>query len=284
MRKIYERLQRNEQNRVTGVAAAAVAVASASSDAATPPHEGVRAPPPSFVPPPRSAVAAAAGTKPTSVETRSLDNGGPGAAGGCYSGGGGSVQSALQVGERLNDAVRLCSLSCGSTGRGGGGAKGEGGREGGAAGPRGALTLSEAELSKPRRLLNDLRLLACRPSDGTEHTAAAAAAEASALPKSEQGKDVRGKRGVAVTAPAAAAAAASSPAEGCKAGFLSPALAEEEARRAGASAGCHDPLMETAWLAERFPKATLGDLLVNRLELSLWASYWGRRRPRGSAG
>lgn len=276
MRKIYERLQRNEQNRVAGV----VVAASASSDAATPPNEGARAPPPSFVPPPRTA-AVAAGTKRTPVETGSLDNRGPGAAGGYCSGGGGSVQSALQVGERLNDAVRLCSLGGGLAGGGGGGAKGKGGKEGGASGPRGALTLSEAELSKPRRLLNDLRLLACRPSDGNEQTAAAAAA--SALPKSEQGKGVRGKRGVAAAAPAAAVAA-SLPAAGCKAGFLTPALAEEEARRAGESADCHDPLMETAWLAEKFPKATLGDLLVNRLELSLWASYWGRRRPRGSVG
>ncbi|CAN0538806.1 unnamed protein product, partial [Ectocarpus sp. 12 AP-2014] len=90
VRKIYERLKRNEQNRVAGVVAAAAA--SASADAATPPHEGARAPPPSFVPPPRTA-GVAAGTKPTPVETGSLDNGGPGAARGYCSGGGGSVQS-----------------------------------------------------------------------------------------------------------------------------------------------------------------------------------------------
>lgn len=288
MRKTYEKLQKKEQNRVA--AAAAAATTGASSDA-TLSQSGARAPPPSFVPPPRIVPAAVAVTADgdeeraaaaaVAVETAGLDNGGLGAAGApvcgpfpsdapcesevCCVGSGG--QSALQVAERLNEAVRLCSV-------GGVSAEGQGaGREGGGGGGSlGALTLSEAELSRPRRLLHDLRLLSCRPAEE---------APSAVLPEAdERTNDVEETQ----SKPGVEAAATAAPPGGKKAEFLSPALAEEEARRVGALPLGHDPLMETAWLAGRFPKVTLGDLLVNRLELSLWASYWDRRRPRESMG
>lgn len=289
VRKLYDRLQRNERNRV------AAAATGASSDMALS-QGGARAPPPSFVPPPRVVSSAVAGTvgdeEPAAVVgmTAGLDNGDAPATGvpacgpfpsdashgtgGCSGGGGGGMQSALQVGERLGDAVRLCSSSAprvgGGVGRGGGI---------GAAGGEGegvslcALTLSEAELSRPRRLLDDLCFMTSRPA---EEVATAAVA-----PTTHSEAEERNETDGAATA----AAAPKRPTRvGQGAGFLSLALAEEEVRRADALALGYDPLMETAWLAERFPKVTLGDLLANRLELSLWATYWNRRRPRGTVG
>lgn len=283
VRKTYEKLQKKEQNRVA--AAAAAATSASSSDTSPSQSAGARSPPPSFVPPPRivsTAVAAAATAAAAVVETTGLDNGelasvgapvrGPFPSGArcrseevCCGGGSGSRESALEVGERLNEAVRLCSIEASV-----GSAEGEGERRegaGGGGGLLGALTLSEAELSRPRRLLNDLRLLTCRP-------AAAEEAPVAVLAEGGERKDVE-------RAAVAEVAAAELPGKK-KTEFLSPALAEEEARRVGAPPCGHDPLMETAWLAERFPKVTLGDLLVNRLELSLWASYWDGRRPRES--
>lgn len=280
VRKIYDRLQRNEQNRV---AAAAAAVANATPGVAPPPA-GTRAPPPSFLPPPRSVSAAAAGTTDVVAENTTavvVENrwvGKVARAEGCC-GGDGVQQSALQVGERINDAVRVLSVSDGS----------EGGESRVGCGWLAALTLSEAELSRPKRLLDDLRLITCRPVDGAEEAAATATTTVPPQPESGEGGDVGGaqtEQGVSAAAAAAPTAViAEAPAvSGAKVGFLTPALAEEEARRAGASPpGSEKHLVETAWLAERFPKATLGDLLVNQLELSLWASYWNRRRPRASS-
>lgn len=136
-------------------------------------------------------------------------------------------QTALQVGERLQEAVRLCTL---------GGDSKDGARDVSL-----ALTLSETELSRPRKLLHDLRLYSCRgKGDG-----------ASQEDEAQNGGDyLREQRG----------------------GFLSLPLAETDALTVAVSP-MKDPLMETAWLSRRFPKAAIGDLLANRLELSLWASY-----------
>lgn len=176
----------------------------------------------------------------------------------------------------MSDAVRLCS-STGMPRAGGAGAGGGGGAAGGEGegGSLYALTLSEAELSRPRRLLDDLRFMTCRPSEE--------AAAAQTPPEAEERSEVGGAQS---KPPPAAAAAAPTPTPPTAveqgAGFLSLALAEEEVGRADALAVGYDPLMETAWLAERFPKVTLGDLLANRVELSLWASFWNRQRPRES--
>lgn len=308
MRKLYDRLQRNERNRIAATAAAM----SASSDVVLP-QGGARVPPPSFVPPPRAvspAVAGTAGEEVPAAEAAAagLDNGDAPAAGapvcgpvssdassrdtgGCCRGGGdggsdgGSRQSALQVGERLSDAVRLCSSTgmprAGGTAGAGevGGVRGGDGGGGGAASGKGegislyALTLSEAELSQPRRLLDDLRFVTCRPSEE-------AAGAAQTPPEAEERNDFEGAQSM----PAAAAAPTLSTAVEQGVGFLSLALAQEEVGRADALASGYDPLMETAWLAERFPKVTLGDLLANRVELSLWASYWNRQRRQESVG
>ncbi|CAM9534808.1 unnamed protein product, partial [Discosporangium mesarthrocarpum] len=56
-------------------------------------------------------------------------------------------------------------------------------------------------------------------------------------------------------------------------GFLRRPLGEAEARRLALQPEAA-PLYEMGWLADKAPGATLGDLLANRLELSLWASYW----------
>lgn len=136
-------------------------------------------------------------------------------------------QTALQVGERLQEAVRLCVLGGDS-------------RDGARDVPL-ALTLSEAELSRPRKLLHDLRLYSCR-DDGDD---------ASREEEAQNGGGHFGEQ---------------------RGGFLSLPLAETDALRVAVSP-MKDPLMETAWLSRRFPKAAIGDLLANRLELSLWASY-----------
>ena len=68
------------------------------------------------------------------------------------------AQTVLQVGERLQEAVRLC-IAVG----GGGSREGEGARPGAPC----ALTLTEEELSRPRRLLEDLRRLSSR-SNGAD--------------------------------------------------------------------------------------------------------------------
>lgn len=269
VRKLYERLERNERNRIRAAAAASSA-------------SGKRAPPPSFVPalrvvsdtgaaataeplPARAAANLGAGEKdgnarPAVARNAALDNGGPvkqelsavggggpaaqsygldGSKGRCGAGG----QNALQIGEFLQEAVRLCSLGGVATEEAGGGV--------GAPPPPGVLTLSEAELSRPRRLLEGLRAFSCRRSDGE-----AAGSE----------DEAQGKKGKSVVNGG---------------GFLRQSLTEADARRA-AMVPMEDPLMETAWLAERFPKATLADLLLNRLELSLWASFWRRERPAES--
>ncbi len=298
VRKLYDKLQRQEQNRVAVAAAAASAAAGSGSSAdAAPSQSGTRAPPPSFVPAPRIVPAAVTETangkeeRPAVAaagETGGVDSGGAaagaraptcGASHGaspyetdacCRDGGDGtSGQSALQVGERLSEAVRLCSTSAPGGGSEAGGGE-EAGRRGG--GSLCALTLSEAELSRPRRLLADLRLLTSRPA---EEVPAEAAAEAAAAAAAE----------AAAPTPTPTPTPARAPAPvGAKSGFLSLAVAEEKVRRADTPPLGHDPLLETAWLAERFPKVTLGDLLVNRLELSLWASYWNRQRPRERIG
>ncbi|CAM9822595.1 unnamed protein product, partial [Laminaria digitata] len=76
---------------------------------------------------------------------------------------------------------------------------------------------------------------------------------------------------------------------------LGHALADAEAQRqrdeegggggSGAAMLIGDQLMmETAWLGDRLVKATLGDLLARRLELSLWASFRRRGRTAGPSG
>lgn len=312
MRKIYEKIQRSEKNRVgvaITVAAPPISPTSAAASAPSPPGSPSRAPPPSFVPTPRGGVSGAgkaravtpaerdsgetigggrdggssgtsnaiarlpvvgdtggtiiAGVGSKGAEFCGALTGGSGGAGVFESegfrggdgkiGGGGRGQTVLQVGERLQEAVRLCSVGSG------GGVSRDGTVENGfrAAVPAApsALTLSEGELSRPRRLLEALRLFSCRR--GGE------AIEMGNGPTKERGTS--GGKGEAAG------------------GFLGRSLTEEDSRRT-ATLPTGDPLMETAWLAQRFPKATLGDLLVNRLELSLWASYWRRGRPAGSAG
>lgn len=323
VRKLYERIQRNERNRIEAAVAAAAPISPASAAAAapSPPDSPSRAPPPSFVPTPRGGVSGAGTARvvipgkgdfgeaiigggrddggssaiarrpvigDTGVTTTGAGGrkrverleycgpvvGGSGGAvgvcesGGCRGGGDGKVggggggQTGLQIGERLQEAVRLCSVGGGG---GGGGVSPDGtaGNDSPAAVPAApsALTLSEAELSRPRRLLEALRLFSCRDGDGDGE-----AVEVGIGPDKE-----------GVTTPDGKGEAATG------GGFLGHSLTEEESRRT-ASLPAGEPLVETAWLAQRFPRATLGDLLVNRLELSLWASYWGRERPAGSVG
>lgn len=144
-----------------------------------------------------------------------------------------------------------------------------------------ALTLSEAELSRPKALLDDLRLITRRPVDGAqEEQEAATEPQADSEGAKEGGGLQQAEEEPAVLAEDAPAGVLGGGV--VKAAFLTPAVAEEEARRASSSESKH--LVETAWLRQRFPKATLGDLLVNQLEISLWASYWDRRRPQASAG
>lgn len=177
-------------------------------------------------------------------------------------------QTVLQVGERLQEAVRLC-IAAGDSG--GGSRAGEGARPGAPC----ALTLTEEELSRPRRLLEDLRRLSSR-SDG----AGAARHEAhGGVGGDEDETEVGSRKGMA-------AAVAGTEKLGV---VLGHALADAGAQRrrgdevggggGGAAMLIGDPLMmETAWLGDRLAKATLGDLLASRLELSLWASF--RRRGR----
>lgn len=152
----------------------------------------------------------------------------------------------LQIGERLKEAVRLCSIgSVFTVGKGGTGAPG-------------ALTLNEVELSRPRRLFDAIHVFSCR----RDINAKATMDEEDRLRNKSKGRDPTGS--------------------GRTAGFLSEALAEAAVDAGGSDElSSADPLIETSWLARRFPKATLGDLLANRLELSLWASYRKRGRPGG---
>lgn len=150
------------------------------------------------------------------------------------------AETVLQVGERLQEAVRLCNIGAGC---------GEGG------GPLGALTFSEFELSRPRPLLESLRAYSARGADEAE--------------EGRGGEGRRRKRG--------------EPSVGRRKGFLTQGLSEGDARRVAAQPITY-PLMETGWLSARYPKVTLTDLLVNRLELSLWASYWKWGRATGATG
>lgn len=303
VRKIYYKLQRNERNRVGAAVAAAAAAAPGSpmsasqkvygpSPADGSPSSSGRRPPPSFVPvganASSDAVTAAAleggahsiGPSITPIEflvqqglmtanqeggipRRSLGGGGAAVTAGENGGsiriaaddgaltkdkGGisgkdrsgcvisarvqaGGVETVWQVGERLQEAVRLCSVGAGCG-------------EGGAA--PGALTLSERELSRPKQLLKSLKLFSARSGGG----GGAAGGEKGS--SADESCGTKGRQ---------------------KSGFLTQALSEGDARRT-AEQPLGNPLMETAWLAARFPKVTLADLLVNRLELSLWASYW----------
>ena len=307
VRKLYDKLQRNARNRIA-------ATAGGSSSEAAQSQSGARAPPPSFVPPPPPAVAGVAGVEEppvVAVGTPRLDNGdvpaagapacGPVAgdassprsgsgsgSGGCYRGGGGGGSdggdglSALQVGERLSDAVRLCSSTAVTVG-------GVGAADGAAqSGSLRALTLSEAELSRPRSLLDDLRFMTCRPAEeAAVPTPTSEMAEERSEVEGGQSKSGAAEAPGTGTAPGTGAPTSPPPPPtpvGQGTGFLGLALAQDEVGRADALAAGYDPLMETAWLAERFPKVTLGDLLANRLELSLWASYWNRGRSRESVG
>ena len=217
----------------------------------------------------------------------------------CRASGGGSDssdgQTVLQVGERLQEAVRLCI------------AVGDGSRDGEGARPGApcALTLTEAELSRPRRLLEDLRRLSSR-SDGAGGAQHEAHGGAGGGDVAAADAELGSRRGMTVAAaPKATAAVAVWGAEKTEA-VLGHALADTEAQRrrsdggegggSGASAGgggagggggaaIGDPLMmETSWLGDRLVKATLGDLLASRLELSLWASFRRRGRSAGPSG
>ncbi|CAM9608989.1 unnamed protein product, partial [Choristocarpus tenellus] len=108
------------------------------------------------------------------------------------------------------------------------------------------LTLSEEELSEPHQLLASLQLCSSWGNFG--------------------GRDGHGGNGVGRE----------------RGGFLSRPLAESDARRAALQPAAA-PLHETTWLASKVPGATLGDLLANRLELSLWGSYWKRSRSMRSS-
>lgn len=174
-------------------------------------------------------------------------------------GGGGGKQTPLQIGELLQEAVRLCCVGVG------------GYREKAVVGKVSALTLSEAELSRPRRLLEYFRVFSSRTDDaGGGGVSEAERQDTGGLKQDGIAQQQGSSKGDGVSKAG---------------GFLSRALAttENEWREEGAIVGVGDSLRETAWLAERFPKATLGDLLANRLELSLWTSYWKRGGP-GSSG
>lgn len=120
----------------------------------------------------------------------------------------------------------------------------------------GALTLSEGELSRPKQLLKALELISAR---GSSKFVAGGGGEGSSADEScaERRND-----------------------SGC----WVQALSAGAARRA-AEQPLSDPLMEMGWLVAKYPKITLVDLLVNRLHVSLWASYWrsGRGMSTGTA-
>lgn len=199
--------------------------------------------------------------------------------GGCRASGDGDNsdgQTVLQVGERLQEAVRLCIAVVGAA------REGEGARPGAPC----ALTLTEEELSRPRRLLEDLRRLSSR-SDGAG--AARHEAHEGAGGDDEGEAEIGNRKGTAAVVMAAAGAVAAVAGTEKPGVVLGHALADAGVQRrrndegggggSGAAMLIGDPLMmETAWLGDRLAKATLGDLLASRLELSLWASF--RRRGR----
>lgn len=266
VRKFCEKVQRNERNRIGAPSTAVSNVPSVASSSAADVAAGVSALPQSALLCPRGAPdSPTVVVEPTAKESMKFptkaisEERGKGALGGALSKNTGDMsesspldgslpsrkprgkgsraccdrdgehfsQTALQVGERLQEAVRLCTL---------GGDSKDGTRDVSL-----ALTLSEAELSRPRKLLHDLRLYSCR-DDGDD---------ASREDETQNGHGHLGEQ---------------------RGGFLSLPLAETDALRVAVTP-MKDPLMETAWLSRRFPKAAIGDLLANRLELSLWASY-----------
>ena len=207
--------------------------------------------------------------------------------GGCRASGDGDNsdgQTVLQVGERLQEAVRLCiTVVGGGVSRGGEGAR---------PGVPCALTLTEEELSRPRRLLEDLRRLSSR-SDGAG--AARREAHEGAGGDDEGEAEVGNRKGTVAVVMAAAGAVAALAGTDKPGVVLGHALADAGAQRrrgdeggsgdSGAAMLIGDPLMmETAWLGDRIAKATLGDLLASRLELSLWASFRRRGRMAGPSG
>jgi hypothetical protein len=112
---------------------------------------------------------------------------------------------AIEAGERLQEAVRLCGAMASTS-------------------FFDTLTLSEEALSNPSELMDQLRLC----SGG---------------------------------------------------GFLSAPLPEALAKKLALSGGAQPDLIEMPWLQMRGPSpVSLCDLLVNRLELSLWASFWASMR------
>lgn len=149
-------------------------------------------------------------------------------------------ETALEVGERLQKAVRLCNIRGGC---------GEG------RGMPGALTLSESELSRPKRLLESLRVISCRSVETDE-------GQEKQIGLNRSRRSGRG----AID----------------RSGFLAEVLAEADARQA-ALRPMANPLMETSWLSARYPRVTLVHLLTNKLELSIWGSYWRSGRATGSA-
>lgn len=296
VRKIYEKLQRNERNRVGAASAAAPGSPTSPSRRLygpsvkeEPAPSSERRPPPSFVPVgantssdakaaagagtnsiiasalndqvqldvgtggdqegiPRPAVATStaeengargrvAETPAGSVGSRSEDGKNEGSGKG--SDGGlkkSGKDSVVEKALKVGERLQEAVRLC-SVGAG----CGEGG------GAPGALTLSEGVLSRPKHLLKSLALLCARSNSGGDTAS-----------EGEAGKRESGT----------GAGGAANPR-----GFLTQAFTEEDARRA-ADQPLGNPLMETAWLAARFPKVTLADLLANRLEISLWASYW----------